>query len=100
MGRKRRTEITIEMDQVLVVRWRWPQAQGWCPHCPRPVQMITVREAASLARVSSRQIYYWVAIEALHFNETADGRLWLCLDSLVAHATAERVERRETTYES
>lgn len=82
MMRKRRTEITIETDRILVVRRRRPPLEEWCSRCGGLVPMITVDEAASVARVTSRTIYRWVEIDRLHYTETSDGRLLICLESI------------------
>lgn len=50
--------------------------------------MVTVDEAASLKRVSARAIYRWIEDGELHFIETADGRLLICLNSISSAATA------------
>ena len=44
--------------------------------------MGTPDEAAILAHVSSRTIYRWVEAETIHFAETPDGLLLICLNSL------------------
>ena len=80
MMRKRRTEITIETERVLIVR-RQIAIRAWCRSCDRQVAMVTVDEAARMAGVSSRTIYRWVEADRLHFTETTDGRLLICADS-------------------
>jgi excisionase family DNA binding protein len=82
MMRKRRTEITIETERVVIVRRRLT-VRVWCRSCDRQVTMVTVDEAARMAGVSSRTIYRWVEADQLHFNETAEGRLLICTDSLL-----------------
>jgi len=44
--------------------------------------MVTIDEAAKLARVSSRTVYRWVEDDSLHFTETSDGRLLICCESI------------------
>lgn len=44
--------------------------------------MVKVDEAAILAHVSSRSIYRWVETERVHFAETPEGLLLICLNSL------------------
>jgi excisionase family DNA binding protein len=82
MMRKKRTEITIETDRVVVISRRNLSAQSWCGACGKRVSMITIDEAAMLARVSSRTVYRWVEDERLHFTETSDGRLLVCSESI------------------
>lgn len=82
MMQKRRTEITIETERVIVIRKRRPQIQDWCNRCGEIVPMVTVDEAAGIAGVNSRTIYRWVEADRIHFTETSDGRLLVCPDSL------------------
>jgi hypothetical protein len=46
--------------------------------------MLSVDEAAAVARSSSRAIYRRVEADTLHFTETPEGRLLICLNSLEA----------------
>jgi hypothetical protein len=45
--------------------------------------MITPVDAAVLARVSTRTIYRWIEAEKLHFTETPDGLLHVCLNAFL-----------------
>jgi hypothetical protein len=44
--------------------------------------MIAPEEAMAVAGVSSREIYRWVEAGRVHFLETSEGFLLICLDSL------------------
>ena len=80
---KKRTEITIETDQVLVVsRRRTKTLRAWCGACAEEVIMMTVDEAAFAVSVSSRTVFHWVEDYKLHFTETPKGLLFVCLKSL------------------
>jgi hypothetical protein len=46
--------------------------------------MLSVDEAAMVSRSSSRAIYQRVEANQLHFTETPEGRLLVCLTSLEA----------------
>lgn len=53
--------------------------------------MLAPEEAAALCGVSPRTIYRWVEAGRVHFAETPDGRLSVCLASLPeAHAEDRR----------
>ena len=54
----------------------------YCVVCPSLMRLIAPEEAAVLARVSTRTIYRRVETTQLHFTETADGKLFLCPNSL------------------
>ena len=84
MKTRKRTEISIETHRQLVISRRRGSVIAWCPECAGQVKMVTPDEAAIVARVSSRTIYRWVEIQKLHFSETPEGLLLICLDSLLA----------------
>ena len=44
--------------------------------------MITANQAAIVAGVNSRTIYRWVEADRLHFIETPEGLLLVCLNSI------------------
>lgn len=78
---KRRMEITIETDRVLIAGNRKSRAM-WCEDCASEVRMISVDQAAAVVHESARTIYQWVEAQRVHFTETPDGRLLICLNSL------------------
>lgn len=78
---KKRTEITIEIDRVRLVNSRKSPAI-WCDPCAALVRMLTVDEAAAVAGESSRAVYRRVETGELHFAETPEGRLFICLNSI------------------
>jgi hypothetical protein len=79
---KRRTLITVETDRVILVGERRMRPLIWCADCARRVRMVTVDEAATITRTSSRTIFKRVEADRLHFIETPDGRLLICPRSL------------------
>ena len=79
---KRRTEITVETHRLLVVRRRGGSLWDQCIECNRQVQMVTPREAAAIRGVTVRKINALVEAERLHFVETPDGLLLLCVNSV------------------
>ncbi len=81
---KRRIEITIETDSVLIASARKTSA-SWCEGCACEVRMISVDEAAALAQQSARTIYRWVEAQRIHCTETPEGRLFICLNSFTEH---------------
>jgi hypothetical protein len=81
--KKTRTEITIEFDEVI-------QATGdsnglspdSCLACGSESLMVTPQQAAVIAAVTVRDINRWVESEMVHFMETSDGFLLICVTSL------------------
>ena len=78
---KTRTEITFEVDRVVVLGRHGSSAQ-WCPYCYKRVDMMTTDQAAIMARVSSRTIFQWADSGRLHSSETPEGLLLICPNSL------------------
>lgn len=74
-------EITIETERVMVACNRKPTVI-WCDGCAGRVTMLTVDDAATFAGASSRAVYRRVENGQLHFAETPEGRLFVCLNSL------------------
>lgn len=80
--KRKRTEITIETERVLVVSVG-RRARAWCAPCGRQVEMLSVDEAAALARVTSVTIFSWAADDRLHFTQAHEGTLLICANSLL-----------------
>ena len=80
--RKKRTEIIVEKDQVLVIRNLGARDPEWCSECAERARMVTVDEAAAITQVSARSIYRRVEMRTASFRETADSQLFICLNSL------------------
>jgi hypothetical protein len=78
----------VETDEILVVGGN-PRAVGsTCPVCNPGVSMVVPQHAARIAGVSTRTIYAWVESGRLHFTESPDRSLLICLDSLSAAASS------------
>ncbi len=90
MSRRKVTEVLIETLETLVIR-RQPAAApltAWCAPCGQPVEWLTPDEAATRAGTSTRAIFRRVEAGQLHFRESAEGRLWLCANSIGQPAAA------------
>jgi hypothetical protein len=81
--KKTRTEITVETDELLIIRRRRKVARALCPECGAQAMMIPLEEAVTLSGVSSRVIHRWAEAGQIHFRETPDGFLLVCLDALL-----------------
>jgi hypothetical protein len=76
------TEITVERRETWVVRKSRRSFLTWCEGCGAEVRVVAMDEAARVAGVSVRAVYGWVETGRVHFVETADGGLFICLVSL------------------
>jgi hypothetical protein len=89
MRTTRRIVIRRRQEDVLIVRKLGKSIQGWCPECCREVPMVSPEEAALARRLSPRLVYRLVEAHDVHFVETSDGALFICLASLMAVAEAQ-----------
>jgi hypothetical protein len=56
---------------------------AWCEGCSGQATMISAEQAAVLAGVRSRTLHRWAHARAIHFTESPEGRLLICLRSLM-----------------
>jgi hypothetical protein len=74
---RKKTEITVETDEVLVVR-RARIYQGWCGECGRVVDMVDMPDARAVAGISERN----AAMRAASWH-VSDGSALVCMESLL-----------------
>lgn len=79
----RRAEIIVELNRVVVIRKPEGLVVQWCPVCEGQVHMITPEAAAVLSNVDTRTIYRRIDASAIHFAETSEGQVLVCLNSLL-----------------
>ena len=85
--------ITINTSELTLIKKLHGVAQADCQQCGSRVDMVTSEQAVSLTAIHSRVIYGWVESGQVHFLETANGHLLICLDSLrAAQAESLRLE--------
>jgi hypothetical protein len=77
----KRTEITIETRRTLVVT-RINSLTALCPECGEKCGMVTIDDAATLARRNTQLILGWIESRQLHYIETSEGSLLICCNSL------------------
>src|SRR5215831_6075352 len=76
----KKTRITMETEQVLVIRRRGC-ARRWCKECAREVDMVSFAEAGALTGLAERQLCECARSEKWHV--AADGSQLICLESLL-----------------
>jgi hypothetical protein len=81
---KRRTEITVETDEIIIIRQPRRVLRAWCRECDRQVMMVTVDQATAITSKSSRAIFRMAEDGNIHFAETPEGFLLICLQSLAS----------------
>jgi hypothetical protein len=81
---KRRIEIVTVREQTY--RFSPTSAQEWCGICGSTAPMLTPILAATLSHLSLRTLFRWIESGDIHFVETPDGDIFLCLASVQAQA--------------
>ena len=96
---KKTAKLTIETERVLVIRKRGGSRRAMCPVCGEMVDLLTVDEAAAFARISSRAVFRLVEAEGIHFTETVEEVLLICLNSLWQNLLSTEIGRVKTNSE-
>ena len=82
MGKKQITEIEIERHETVIIR---PPRHAWrpvCQDCGGADTMIKPEEATVLTGASLRTVFRWVEMAVVHFIETPQGSLYVCVNTL------------------
>ena len=87
--KSKRTEVTIETDEIWTVRRLGSNSGGWCPECCARVNMITREEAAILMPLEARSIYRQVESGLIHCAERQGGASLVCSNSGVRRSPTE-----------
>jgi len=80
---KRRTEITVETEEVWIIKRSRQAAPAWCSQCAATTWMIAPKQASLVSEQSLSAIRRQVTEGQLHFTETEEGQLLICLNSLL-----------------
>jgi hypothetical protein len=75
-------EITVETEELLIIRRNRAASTEWCEACSEAVEMLRPERAAAICGVSTRTIYRRVESQSVHYIETPDGLVWICPNSL------------------
>jgi len=90
VAKKRRTEKTVEIHEVYVIRQTSGPLPALCVQCPAGDSiMVAPEQAAVIAAVPARTIYRWVETKMIHYKEAPDGSIIVCVKSLPARGAAE-----------
>lgn len=79
---KRTTEITLEIEEKIVLRQGEMLVAAFCEECQALVNMASPQIAAILSGSSEREIFRLIEAGHIHFVET--GRVFICLNSLMS----------------
>jgi len=78
----KRTEITVETDQVMTIRRR-RSIRVWCRECGRVVDAVGVEEAGAIAGTTPSQLRDRAGALGWHVCEGWDDEMLVCLDSVL-----------------
>lgn len=85
MGRRRRKEERIEIHERLIVRTASGSLPALCEECAAgDAILLSPEHASTLTGIPARSIYRWVEAGAIHYRETANGKLSVCVKTLLA----------------
>ncbi len=83
MARKKTTRITIERDQVLIIR-ESHAGRRWCSQCGAEVDAVSAEEIDSIIRRTSRSPGQGLSNDSIHLLADGEGDVRICLNSLRA----------------
>jgi len=92
MASRKRTEITVQTDELLIIRRGDSSVRAWCMDCSAEVRMIPASEAVALAGIDMAGILKMVASGDVHWVQGGTCAPLICLKSLVAKLTARSPE--------
>lgn len=81
--KRRTTKFTFETERTFIFRNFGSQQLRWCEGCGAEAQMTSVTEGAREAGLSELAIYQLIDDGMLHFTEDSEGRVLICLNSLL-----------------
>lgn len=86
MEREIRTECTVEIDDVFIVKRRGRSVEVWCSGCRGQATMLTPEDAATLSGTGARSVYRLIELGEIHSEEGPGDMLLVCLHSLLEKA--------------
>jgi hypothetical protein len=83
VAKTRKTEKTVEIHEFYVIRTASGSLPPLCGECTTEDGiMIAPEQAAMIASVPVRTIYQWVESETVHYRQTSNGSIIVCVRSL------------------
>lgn len=68
-----------------------PPLQVWCDGCKTYTQLLSPDLAATISGITLRTLFQWIESGQIHFVETPEGSVLICLPSVTANTS--QVER-------
>lgn len=86
MEKRIRTECSVEIDDVFVLKRVGRSVEGWCAGCGCTATLVTPEDAATLTGTGARSIYRLVEAGEIHWADGPEHLLLICLSSLLDKA--------------
>ena len=80
--KNRRTEITVETYEVLILKGHGSLSRSWCASCGKQVAIISLDDACN-SGLSVEEVQRQVEAGRIHLVEPSGGSSLICLNSLV-----------------
>jgi len=79
---RKRTEITVETDRILIIRRR-RSVRAWCAECGSEVEMVGLEEAEAVTGLRGQALSDCAQARSWHVAESPDGAGLICLESVL-----------------
>ena len=81
----RRKDQRIEIHERLIVRTASGSPPALCGECSaRDAIMLSPEQASAVTGITERLIYQWVEAGTIHYKEAPNGKLTVCLKTLIS----------------
>lgn len=77
----KRLEFSFEQQEIWQISHSADTEIPVCPLCVNLTPMLTAEKLARTFRISPREIYRQIELGLLHFHETPQSQVFVCLDS-------------------
>jgi len=85
MGRTRRNEKRVEIHELLIIRKASGSLPALCEECSaRDALLLSPDQASTVTNIPERLIYQWVEAGVIHYREEPDGKLTVCVKTLLS----------------
>ena len=85
--KKTRTEVTIETDELWIIRRPGSGLVARCPECGERTTLLTPEEAALLTELNQREIFWQIESGLIHGVKMPGGLVLVCSNSIVKLST-------------
>lgn len=85
----------VEQHQLLIIRQPAIESSLRCSICLTNGLMVSAEDAATILSMPRREVYRAVETGSVHFIETLEGILFVCIESLLSASSASSVQFQE-----